>query len=240
MPVARCSTLLLTRICLVEPRTARCPQDPGPATIWPCRMSISTKRWSAAERMCSTSRSQRSCSSATGARCQGSRPSRPATAATLPARSLLPSSTGRKRASGRPFSFRPRVEGTPCPTERLYSPSCPDAGRGFRRLSRRRSGQAPAKGEAPIPWAPAACRPVGELRLRPGHQPRFAIPHRASRFRIAGRWEPATKATCLLLQLGKNSTSLRKRTSSPAPGLPWGNATTTHLRLDGNSRDPGR
>jgi hypothetical protein len=140
----------LDKNCLVERRTARCPQDPGPATIWSSRMSISTKRWSAAERMCSTSRSQRSCSSAYRARCRGSRPSRPAAAATLPGRSLLPSSTGRKRASGRPFSFRPRVEGTLQPPRVRLSPfilfCAPGAGRGFRRLSRRRSGQAPAKG----------------------------------------------------------------------------------------------
>jgi hypothetical protein len=40
--------------------------------------------------------------------------------------------------------------------------------------------------------------------------------------------------------LGKYSRSLQKRTSSPAPGLPWGNATTPHLRLDGSRRDRDR
>jgi hypothetical protein len=142
--------IALDKDCLVERRAARCPQDAGPATIWPVacqsRRSAGPLRRGYAQR----ADPDAAAPDAYGTRSRGSRPSRPAAAAPLPARSLFPSSTGRGRAQVAPFSFRPRVEGTLRPPRvrlSLFILLCaPGAGRGFRRLSRRRSGQAPAKG----------------------------------------------------------------------------------------------
>jgi hypothetical protein len=143
-------------------------------------------------------------------------PSRPAAEGTL--------QPPRVRLSLSLFSFVP-----PVPAEAFVDFLAGGQGRIQPRVERR------------SPGAPAAWRPIGALRLRTGinHDSLYLI--ELSRSRIAGRWKPATNADMPPPpSLGKYSRSLRKRTSSPAPGLPWGNATTPHLRLDGSRRDPDR
>jgi hypothetical protein len=150
MAVARSSTLLLTRIAWWNGgrrgvRKTRVRRPSGPVACQ-SRRSAGPLRRGYAQR----ADPDAAAPGAYRARSRGSRPSRPAAAATLPARSLLPSSTGRGRASGRPFSFRPRVEGTLQPPRvrlSLFILLCaPGAGRGFRRLSHKRSGAGSSQG----------------------------------------------------------------------------------------------